>query len=169
MFSTSTLWSYFKYDNCILMNDLQNKINNRLQNALSVCSENFTSLTHLKIFLQNVNNKQRVNYQLCSQLCIVIIKVTVVSDKCIATSLSAVMTLIIEYIKSILSSIFESARSFIICYTCKTLSHLFKNCFQNKINTFTFCAFTLHLHEIIISKNKKNEKMSSFKDSKTKN
>ncbi len=162
------LFSYLEYDNCTLMNDLQNKINNRLQNTLSVCSENFTSLTRLQIFLQDVNNKQRVNYQLRSQLCTVIVKVTVVSDKCIATSLS-VMTLIIDYVKSILSSISESARSFIICYTCKILNHLFKNCFQNKIDTSASCAFTLRLHEIVISKNKKNEKMSSFEDSEAKN
>ncbi len=167
-FNFMKLFNYLKYNDCTLMNDLQNKINNCLQNALSVCSENFTSLTHLRIFLQDVNNKQRVNYQLRSQLRTVIIKVTVISDKCAATSLS-VMTLIINYVKSILSSIFESVRSFIICYICKTSSHLFKNCSQNKINTFASHAFIFRLHEIIISKNKKNEKMSSFEDSKTKN
>jgi len=146
-----------------------------LQNALSVCSENFTLLTHLKIFLQNVNNKQRVNYQLRSQLCTVIIKVTVVSDKCAATSLSAVMTLIIEYVKSTIFSIFESVRSSIVCYICKISNHLFKNCSQNKINIstshafiLTFHAFILCLHKIIILKNKKNEKMS-FKNSEIKN
>ena len=128
------LFSYFKYDDCILMNDLQNKINNRLQNALSVYSKNFTSLTHLKIFLQDVNNKQWVNYQLRSERCIIIIKVTVISDKHAATSLS-VMTLIINYVKFIISFIFKSARSFIICYTCKISSHLLKNCSQNNINT----------------------------------
>ncbi len=142
------------------MNDLQNKINNRLQNALSVCSENFTSLTRLRIFLQDVNNKQRVNYQLRSQLRTVIVKVTIVPDKCAATSLS-VTTLIINYVKSILSSTSESARSFIICYTCKILNHLFKNYSQNKIITFAFHVFISRLHEIVISKNKENEKMSS--------
>jgi len=143
-----------------------------LQNTLSVCSENFTSLTRLRIFLQNVNNKQRVNYQLCSERCIVIItviiKVTIVSDKCAATSLSAMMTSIIEYVKSIIFSTSESVRSFIVCYICKISDHLFKNYFQNKINILTFCAFTSHLHEILISKNKENEKMF-FKNSKTKN
>jgi len=167
-FDFMKLFSYLDYDDCTLMNNLQNKINNRLQNALSVCLEDFASLHCLKIFLQDVNNKQRVNYQLRSQLCIVTVKVTVVSDKCIATSLS-VMTLIINYVKSTLSSISESARSFIICYTCKISSHLFKNCSQNKINTSASCAFISCLHEIVISKNKKNEKMSSFKDSETKN
>ncbi len=52
------LFSYLNYDDCILMNNLQNKINNRLQNALSICLKNFTLLSHLKKFLQNVNNKQ---------------------------------------------------------------------------------------------------------------
>ncbi len=167
-FNFMKLFSYLDYDDCILMNDLQNKINNRLQNALSVYLKDFTSLHHLKIFLQDVNNKQRVNYQLRSQLCTVTVKVTVVPDKRAATSLS-VMTLIIDYVKSILSSISESARSSIICYTCKVSSHLFKNCSQNKVDTSASHAFTLHLHEIVISKNKKNEKMSSFEDSETKN
>ncbi len=162
------LFSYLDYDDCTLMNDLQNKINNRLQNALSVCFEDFASLHHLKIFLQDVNNKQRVNYQLRSQLRTVTVKVTVVFDKCIATSLS-VMTLIINYVKFILSSISESARSSIICYTCKTSSHLFMNCSQNKIDTSVSCAFIFCLHEIVILKNKKNEKMSSFEDSEAKN
>jgi len=168
-FNFMKLFSYLDYDDCTLMNDLQNKINNRLQNVLSVCSENFTSLTHLRIFLQNVNNKQRVNYQLRSERCTVIIKVTVVSDKYTVTSLS-VMTSIIDYVKSIISSTSESARLSIICYTCKTLDHLFKNCSQlNKINTSASCAFISRLHEIIISKNKENKKMSSFEDSEAKN
>ncbi len=161
------LFSYLKYNDCILMNDLQNKINNCLQNALSVCSENFTSLTRLRIFLQDVNSKQQVNYQLCSERCTVIIKVTVVSDKCI-TSLS-VTTLIINYVKLTIFSIFKSVKSSIICYICKTFDHLFKNYFQlNKINTSASHAFTSCLHEIIISKNKENEKMS-FKNNETKN
>ncbi len=167
-FNFMKLFSYLEYNNCTLMNDLQDKINNHLQNTLSVCSKNFTSLAHLRIFLQDVNNKQRANYQLRSQLCTVIVKVTVVPDKCAATSLS-VTTLIIDYVKSIIFSISESARSFIICYTCKILSHLSKNCSQNKINISDFQAFTLRLHEIIISKNKENEKMFSFKDSEAKN
>jgi len=167
-FNFMKLFSYLEYDDCILMNDLQNKINNWLQNALSVCSENFTSLTRLRIFLQDVNNKQWVNYQLRSQLRTVIIKVTVVSDKCAATSLS-MTTSIINYVKSIISFISESARSSIICYICKTLDHLSKNCSQNKIDTSASWAFIFRLHEIIISKNKESEKMSSFKDSEAKN
>ena len=166
-FNFMKLFSYLDYDDRTLMNNLQNKINNRLQNTLSVCFEDFASLHHLKIFLQDVNNKQRVNYQLCSECYTVIFKVTVVSDKCIATSLS-VMPSVIDYVKSIISFISESARLSIICYTCKISSHLSKNCLQNKINTSASYTFTLRLHEIIISKNKENEKMS-FKNSETKN
>ncbi len=90
-FNFMKLFSYFNYDDCTLINDLQNKINNCLQNTLSVCSKNFTSLTRLRIFLQDVNNKQRVNYQLRSERCTVIVKVTVVSDKHAVTSLSVTM------------------------------------------------------------------------------
>ena len=166
-FNFMKLFSYLEYNDCILMNDLQNKINNRLQNALSICSENFTLLTRLRIFLQDVNSKQRVNYQLRSKRCTIIIKVTVIFDKC-ATSLS-VTTLIINYDKLTIFSTFKSARSSIICYICKILDHLFKNRSQlNKIDTSTSCAFILRLHEIIISKNKENEKMS-FKNNKAKN
>jgi len=172
-FNFMKLFNYLEYNDCTLMNDLQNKINNRLQNTLSVCSENFTSLTRLRIFLQDVNNKQRVNYQLRSQLRSVIVKVTVVSDKCIATSLS-MMTSVINYVKSIIFSIIFStsesdrAKSSIICYICKILKHLFKNCSQNKINTFASYAFTLRLQKIVISKNKENKKMS-FENSEAKN
>jgi len=58
------IFSFLNYDDITLMNDIQNKINNRLQNALSVCLIEFSSLDKLKTFLQDVNNKQRVNYQL---------------------------------------------------------------------------------------------------------
>ncbi len=166
-FNFMKLFNYLKYDDCILMNNLQNKINNRLQNTLSVCLKNFTSLIRLRIFLQDVNSKQWVNYQLCSERCTIIIKVTVVPDKC-ATSLS-VTTLIINYVKLTIFSTSESARSSIICYICKIFDHLFKNCSQlNKINTSASHAFIFRLHEIIISKNKENEKIS-FENNEAKN
>ncbi len=166
-FDFMKLFSYLEYDDRTLMNDLQNKINNRLQNALSVCSENFTSLIRLRTFLQDVNSKQRVNYQLRSERRTVIAKVTVVPDKR-ATSLS-VTTSIISYVKSTISSTSESARSSIICYTCKIFDYLFKNCSQlNKIDTSAPRAFISRLHEIVISKNKENEKMS-FENSEAKN
>ncbi len=162
------LFSYLEYNDCTLMNDLQNKINNHLQNALSICLKDFIILHRLKSFLQSVNNKQRVNYQLRSERCMIIVKVIIASEKR-ATSLSAVTTSIIKYVKSTIFSTSESVRSFIVCYICKISSHLSKNCSQNKINTFASQAFTLRLHEIVISKNKENEKMSSFKDSEAKN
>jgi len=161
------LFSYLEYDDRTLMNNLQNKINNRLQNALSICSKNFTSLIRLRIFLQDVNSKQQVSYQLRSERHTVIVKVTVVPDKC-ATLLSVTIS-IIDYVKSTISSISESARSLIICYICKTFDYLFKNCSQlNKINTSASHAFISRLHEIIISKNKENKKMS-FEINETKN
>jgi len=61
------IFSFLNYDDIILMNDIQNKINNHLQNMLSVCLIKFSSLDKLKIFLQDVNNKQQVNYQLCDK------------------------------------------------------------------------------------------------------
>ncbi len=160
-FNFMKLFSYLEYDDHTLMNDLQNKINNRLQNALLICSKDFTTLYCLKSFLQNVNNKQRVNYQLRSERCMIIIKVIITFEKH-ATFLLAVTTSIIEYIKSTIFSTSESVRSFIICYICKTSDHLFKNCSQNKINTSASHVFILRLHEIIISKNKENEKITFF-------
>ncbi len=56
-FEFMKLFSYLNYNDRTLMNDLQNKINNRLQNTLSICLENFASLTRLKNFLQDVNNR----------------------------------------------------------------------------------------------------------------
>ncbi len=58
------IFSFLNYDDVTLINNIQNKINNHLQNALSVCLIKFSSLNKFKIFLQDVNNKQQVNYQL---------------------------------------------------------------------------------------------------------
>ncbi len=133
-FNFMKLFSYLEYDDCTLMNDLQNKINNHLQNALSICLKDFITLHHLKSFLQSMNNKQRVSYQLQSERCMIIIKIIIASEKCI-TLLSAVTTLIIKYVKLTIFFTSESVRSSIVCYICKTSSHLSKNCSQNKINT----------------------------------
>ncbi len=120
------LFSYLGYENRTLMNDLQNKINNRLQDALSICSKDFIILNRLKSFLQSINNKQRANYQLRNERRTVIAKVVIVSEKRVI-SLLAVLTSIIDYVKLIIFLIPESARSFIICYTYKASDHLFKN------------------------------------------
>ncbi len=58
------IFSFLNYNDIILMNDIQNKINNHFQNVLLICLIKFSSLNKLKIFLQDVNNKQQVNYQL---------------------------------------------------------------------------------------------------------
>ncbi len=115
-----------------------------------------------------MNNKQRANYQLRSERRTAIVKVMIVSDKRAATSLSAVTTSIIEYVKSTIFSTPEPVRSPIVCYICKVSDHLFKNCSQNKVNTSASRAFILRLHEIVIPKNKENEKMS-FENSEAKN
>ncbi len=166
-FEFMKLFNYLDYENCTLINNLQNKINNRLQDTLLIYLKDFITLHRLKSFLQNVNNRQRVNYQLRSERCMIIVKVIIASEKCI-TSLSAVTTSIIKYVKSIIFSISESVRLSIICYICKISDYLFKNCFQNKINTSAFYVFIFRLHEIVILKNKENEKMSC-KNNKTKN
>ncbi len=167
-FKFMKLFSYLDYDDCTLMNNLQNKINNHLQNALLICLENFVSLTRLRNFLQDVNNRQRVNYQLRSERWI--IKLTAVSDKRVTFS-SALSILIIDYVKLIIFSILklDQARTSIICYTCKASNHLFKNCSQlSKINISTSHMFISRLHEIVILKNKENEKISIEND-ETKN
>ncbi len=58
------IFNFLNYNDIILINNIQNKINNYFQNMLSVCLIKFSSLNKLKIFLQDVNNKQWVNYQL---------------------------------------------------------------------------------------------------------
>jgi len=58
------IFSFLNYDDVTLMNNIQNKINNCLQNALSICLIKFNLLDKFKIFLQDVNKKQQVNYQL---------------------------------------------------------------------------------------------------------
>jgi len=44
------IFSFLNYNDITLMNNIQNKINNYLQNALSVCLIKFSSLDKLKIF-----------------------------------------------------------------------------------------------------------------------
>ncbi len=56
-FNFMKLFSYLEYNDCTLMNDLQNKINNHLQNALLICLKDFTTLHRLKSFLQSMNNR----------------------------------------------------------------------------------------------------------------
>ncbi len=147
------IFSFLNYDKIILMNNIQNKINNHLQNVLSVCLIEFSLLDKLKIFLQDVNNKQRVNYQLRDEQWTV--KSIAASKKLFVFSLTSVSTT--SYVQ--LATFFilepEQSRMSIICFNCKVSSHLSKNCSQLKTSTLTSCAFISCLNEIIMSKEEK--------------
>jgi len=149
------IFNFLNYDDVILMNDIQNKINNHLQNALSICLIKFSSLDKLKIFLQDVNNKQQVNYQLRDEQWTV--KSIAASKKCFVSSLTSASILITSYVQLATFFILESewSRMLIICFNCKVSSHLSKNCSQLKTSTSTSCAFISCLNEIIMLKEKK--------------
>ncbi len=149
------IFSFLNYNDIILMNDIQNKINNHLQNALSVCLIEFSSLDKLKIFLQDVNNKQQVNYQLRDEQWTV--KLITASKKCFVSSLTSTSVSTTNYVWLTTFFALESewSRMSIICFNCKVSSHLSKNCSQLKTSTLTFCAFISRLNEIIMSKEEK--------------
>ncbi len=149
------IFSFLNYDDVILMNDIQNKINNRLQDALSVCFIEFSSLDKLKIFLQDVNNKQRVNYQLRSEQRTV--KSIAASEKRFVSSSTSASTSTTSYVRLATFFTLESERSrmSIICFNCKVSSHLSKNCSHLKASTSTSRAFTPRLNEIIMPKEEK--------------
>ncbi len=90
------IFSFLNYDDITLMNDIQNKINNHLQNALLVCLIKFSSLDKLKIFLQDVNNKQQVNYQLRDKQWTV--KSIAASKKRFVSSLTSASVLTTSYV-----------------------------------------------------------------------
>jgi len=149
------IFSFLNYDDIILMNDIQNKINNHLQNVLSVCLIKFSLLDKLKIFLQDVNNKQQVNYQLRDEQWTV--KSIAASKKRFVSSLTLTSVSTTNYVQLATFFIFESeqSRMSIICFNCKVLSHLLKNCSQLKTSTLTSHAFISRLNEIIMSKEEK--------------
>jgi len=149
------IFSFLNYDDVTLMNDIQNKINNRLQNALSVCLIKFSSLDKLKIFLQDMNNKQRVNYQLRDKQQTV--KSIAASKKRFVSSSTSASTSITSYVQLATFFIFESeqSRMSIICFNCKVSSHLSKNCSHLKTSTSTSHAFISRLNEIVMSKEEK--------------
>ncbi len=154
-FKFTKIFSFLDYDDWTLMNDLQNKINNHLQNVLSVCLIEFSSLDKLKTFLQRVNNKQRVNYQLRDEQWIV--KSIAASKKRFVSSSTSASVLTTNYVR--LATFFtlkpEWSRMLIICFNCKVSNHLSKNCSQLKTSTSTFHAFISRLNEIIMSKEEK--------------
>ncbi len=149
------IFSFLNYNDVTLMNDIQNKINNCLQNALSVCLIKFSSLDKLKIFLQDVNNKQQVNYQLHDEQ--LTVKLIAASKKRFVSSSTSTSVSTTSYVWLATFFTLESewSRMSIICFNCKALSHLSKNCSQLKTSTLTSCAFISRLNEIIMSKEEK--------------
>ncbi len=149
------IFSFLNYNDITLMNNIQNKINNHLQNALSICLIEFSSLDKLKIFLQDVNNKQWVNYQLRDEQWTV--KSIAASKKRFVSSSKSASVLITSYVRLTTFFILESewSRMSIICFNCKVLSHLSKNCSQLKTSTSTSHAFISCLNEIIMLKEEK--------------
>jgi len=149
------IFSFLNYDDITLMNDIQNKINNRLQNTLSVCLIEFSLLDKLKIFLQDVNNKQQVNYQLRDEQWTV--KSIAALKKRFVSSLTSASASTTSYVQLVTFSILEPewSRMSIICFNCKVLSHLSKNYSQLKTSTSTSHAFIFCLNEIIMSKEEK--------------
>ncbi len=154
-FEFTKIFSFLDYDDWTLMNNLQNKINNHLQNALSVCLIEFSSLDKLKTFLQRVNNKQRVNYQLRDEQRTV--KSIAVSKKRFVSSSTSASVSTTSYVRLATFFTLESewSRMLIICFNCKVSSHLSKNCSQLKTSTSTSRAFISCLNEIIMLKEEK--------------
>ncbi len=149
------IFSFLNYDDVTLMNDIQNKINNRLQNALSVCFIEFSSLDKLKIFLQDVNNKQWVNYQLRDEQRTV--KSIAASEKRFVSSSTSASISTTSYVQPATFFILESewSRMSIICFNCKVSDHLSKNCSYLKASTSAPRAFTPRLNEIVMPKEEK--------------
>jgi len=149
------IFSFLNYDDVTLMNDIQDKINNRLQNALSVCFIEFSSLDKLKTFLQDVNNKQRVNYQLRDEQRTV--KSIAASEKRFVSSLTSASISTTSYVRFATFSTPESERSrmSIICFNCKVSSHLSKDCSHLKASTSAPRAFIPRLNEIIMPEEEK--------------
>ncbi len=149
------IFSFLNYDDVTLMNDIQDKINNRLQNALSVCLIEFSSLDKLKTFLQGVNNKQRVNYQLRDEQRTV--KPVAASEKRFVPSSTSASASTTSYVRLATFSTPEPERPrmSITCFNCKVSSHLSKNCSQLKASTSAPHAFTPRLNEIVMPKEEK--------------
>jgi len=144
------IFSFLNYDDVTLMDDIQDKINNRLQDALSVCLIEFSSLDKLKIFLQGVNNKQRVNYQLRGEQRTV--KPVAASKKRFVSSSTLASVPATSYVRLATFSTPEPERPrmSIICFNCKVPDHLSKDCSQLKASTSAPRAFTPRLNEIVM-------------------
>jgi hypothetical protein len=149
------IFSFLNYDDATLMNDIQDKINNRLQNALSVCLIEFSSLDKLKTFLQGVNNKQRANYQLRSEQRTV--KPIAAPKKRFVSSSTSASISATSYVRLATFSTPEPERPrmSIICFNCKVSGHLSKDCSHLKASTSAPRAFTPRLNEIVMPEEEK--------------
>ncbi len=144
------IFSFLNYDDTTLMNDIQDKINNRLQDALSVCLIEFSSLDKLKTFLQGVNNKQRANYQLRGEQRTV--KSVAAPEKRFVPSSTSAPAPATSYVRPATFSTPEPERPRmpITCFNCKVPGHLSKDCPQLKASTLAPRAFTPRLNEVVM-------------------
>lgn len=151
------LSSSLGYDDQTLIDDLQDKINSRLQDALSVCPVEFTSLDELKTFLQRVDNKQRANYQLRGEQRTVKPAAASVPEKRF-TPLAA-PTPAVSHARPTNFSTPEPDRPRvpITCFNCKAPGHLFKDCPQLKASTPAPRAFTPRVNEITMPEDMEEE------------
>jgi len=158
------IFSFLNYDDTILMNDIQDKINNRLQDALSVCPIEFSSLDKLKTFLQDVNNKQRANYQLRDEQWTV--KSIAAPEKRFVPSSTSASVPATSYVRLATFSTPEPERPrmSIICFNCKVPDHLSKDCSQLKASTSAPRAFTPRLNEVVMPKEEKKLFTEKSKD-----
>ncbi len=147
------IFSFLNYDDTTLMNDIQDKINNRLQDALSVCPIEFSSLDKLKTFLQGVNNKQRANYQLRGEQRTV--KPVAAPEKRFVPSSTSASAASYVRLATFSTPEPERPRMSIICFNCKVSSHLSKNCSQLKASTSAPRAFTPRLNEVVMPEEEK--------------
>ncbi len=145
--------SFLNYDDTTLMDDIQDKINNRLQDALSVCPIEFSSLDKLKTFLQGVDNKQRANYQLRGEQRTV--KPVAAPEKRFVPSSTPASAA--SYVRPATFSTPEPERPRmpITCFNCKVPGHLSKDCPQLKASTSAPRAFTPRLNEIVMPEEEK--------------
>ncbi len=144
------IFSFLNYDDTTLMDDIQDKINNRLQDALSVCPIEFSSLDKLKTFLQGVDNKQRANYQLRGEQRTV--KPVAASEKRFVPSSTPASAPATSYVRPATFSTPEPERPRmpITCFNCKASGHLSKDCPQLKASTSAPRAFTPRLNEVVM-------------------
>lgn len=144
------LASFLNYPEDVLMDDLKDKINNRLQDALSICPIKFYMLQDLKDYLQQVDNNQRANYHLRSEQRTA--KPMAVSEK--RSTPSALVPALVPAATgfarptSSASPVPDRPRTPVTCYNCKTPGHLTKDCPQPRAATPAPRAFTPRVNEV---------------------